>query len=109
MTSAIRKFIGARIKLYRKQKHMTQASLAEFMGCEVTTLGRYERGEFAADGEQLVKLAQFFGVSPMDFLPYEIDIKRQTIIDLRITLIDSIYRIEDAEKLKQLIFMTQQP
>lgn len=109
MTSAIRKFIGARIKLCRTQKKLTQAALAEVLGCEVTTLGRYERGEFAPDGEQLVILAQFFKISPMDFLPCENDISRQMVIDLRKVLIDSIFLLDDAERLRQLISMAQKP
>lgn len=99
----IRKIIGTRIKTYRKGQGATQAALAEAIDCEVTTIGRYERGDSAPDGEQLIKIAEFFGVSPMDFLPIKIDITRQEVLDLRADLIDLVYRINDPKQLERLI------
>lgn len=109
MTSPIRKLIGARIKAHRKWKQVTQANLAEALDCEVTTIGRYERGEFSPDGEQLVKLAVFFDVSPMDFLPAETDVRWQTVLDLRTALLDIIFRIDDPIQLERLIVAARQP
>lgn len=108
MTSSIRNLIGARIKYHRKWKQVTQAVLAEALDCEVTTIGRYERGEFSPDGEQLIKLALFFGVSPIDFLPTEIDIRWQTIRDLRSDLVDLIFRIDNPSNLERLIVAAKQ-
>jgi transcriptional regulator with XRE-family HTH domain len=99
----IRTIIGSRIKLYRKDNGITQAALAEAIDCEVTSIGRYERGETAPDGEQLVKMAEFFGISPMDFLPVKIDVTRQSVLDLRAELIDLLYRIHDPKRLEGLI------
>lgn len=109
MTSATRALIGARIKSHRKARNVTQAVLAEALDCEVTTIGRYERGEFSPDGEQLIKLAKFFKVSPIDFLPTEIDVRWQTVCDLRSVLIDQIYRIEDPAELQRLILAAGLP
>jgi len=103
MTSPIRKHIGARIKSHRKGKRVTQAALAEILDCEVTTLGRYERGEFAPDGEQLVKMAAFFNISPLDFFPGEKDIQWQVVVDLRSALIDLVYSIDNPTNLEKLI------
>jgi transcriptional regulator with XRE-family HTH domain len=103
MTSPIRTLIGQRIKAFRKKHRATQAVLAEAIGCEVTTLGRYERGEYAPDGEQLVKIAAFFQITPMDLLPGEVDIERQSIIDLRAGLVESIYSIDDPIELGKLL------
>ncbi|WP_055137537.1 helix-turn-helix domain-containing protein [Pseudomonas corrugata] len=103
MTSPIRALIGSRIRSHRKARHITQAVLAEALDCEVTTIGRYERGDHSPDGEQLVKLANFFNVSPLDFLPAEIDIRWQTVCELRSVLIDLIYRIDDPVELRRLI------
>lgn len=103
MTYPIRKYIGARIKSHRKGKKVTQAALAEALDCELTTIGRYERGEFAPDGEQLVKLGLFFEVSPLNFLPGEQDIQWQTIVDLRSALIDLVYSIDSPSSLEKLI------
>jgi len=103
MTSTIRKLIGSRIKAHRKNQGVTQEVLAEALGCESTTLGRYERGEYAPDGEQLVKLAQFFGVTPMDFLPGDVDIHRQAVLDLRANLTELLFTIDDLDELQHLI------
>lgn len=103
MSSTIRKLIGSRIKAHRKNQGVTQEMLAEALGCESTTLGRYERGEYAPDGEQLVKLAQFFGVSPMDFLPGEVDIHRQAILELRASLAELLFSINDLDELQRIL------
>lgn len=103
MTTSTRVYIGSRIRAYRKAKGATQASLAEALGCEVTTIGRYERGEYAPDSEQLMQLAEFFNASPMDFLPGELDKKRQEVLDLRAELIDQAYKINDVTQLKKII------
>lgn len=109
MTSPIRTLIGSRIRWHRKARNITQAVLAEVIGCEDTTVGRYERGEYALDGEQLVKVASYFGVSPLDFLPSESDIRWQTVSELRSTLIDLVYRIEEPETLLRLIEAARPP
>lgn len=107
MTTPFKKIVGARIKTHRKRKGVTQAAVAEHLDCEVTTVGRYERGEHALDSEQLVKLAHFFGVSPLDFLPTEIDVRWQVVMDLRSTLVDLIYQIDDPALLATLIANTK--
>lgn len=103
MTSSVRKLIGARIKSHRKWKRVTQAALAEALECEVTTIGRYERGEHSPDGEQLLKLASFFNTSPLDFLPTEADERRQTVLDLRSALTDLVFMIDDQAALERMI------
>lgn len=103
MNSPIRTLIGQRIKAFRKKNRATQAALAEAIGCEVTTLGRYERGEYAPDGEQLVKIAAFFQITPMDLLPGHIDVERQAVIDLRAGLVECIYAIDDPIELGKLL------
>jgi transcriptional regulator with XRE-family HTH domain len=102
MTS-IRSIIGTRIKAHRKSKGVTQAALAEAIECEVASIGRYERAETAPDGEQLIKMAQFFGISPMDFLPIDVDINHQLVSDLRAELTELILRIHDPKQLNRLI------
>lgn len=103
MTSPIRSLIGDRIRRYRKARSLTQSQVAEAIGCEVATLSRYERGEFAPDGEQLMKLATLFQISPIDFFPGETEVDRQTARDLRARLIDMAYLIENPAHLAWLI------
>lgn len=103
MTSPTRKFIGSRIKAYRKEKGITQAVVAEALGCEITTVSRYERGDTTPDSEQLLTLAKLLEVDPMDLLPGEADVRWTTINELRATLLDLVYGINDPDRLHQLI------
>lgn len=103
MTSPIRKLIGAKLKSHRLGARMTQASVAEALDCEDTTIGRYERGDYSPDAEMLIRLADLFGVTPLDFFPCSVEAHWQTISDLRSTLIDLIFKIDDPAALTQLI------
>ncbi|WP_324729589.1 helix-turn-helix domain-containing protein [Pseudomonas chlororaphis] len=103
MTSPTRKFIGSRIRALRKAKGITQAVLAEALECEIATISRYERGENPPDSEQLIKLAKLLGVSPLDILPSETDVARETVIELRAKLVELVYQIENPLLLEKLI------
>lgn len=106
--SSIKKIIGSRIKAHRKSKGVTQAALAEAIDCEVTSIGRYERAETAPDGEQLIRMAEYFGISPMDFLPAKMDVTRQTVLDMRSELTDLIFKIDDPKQLERLISIAKE-
>lgn len=106
--SSIKKIIGSRIKAHRKIKGVTQAALAEAIDCEVTSIGRYERAETAPDGEQLIRMAEYFGISPMDFLPVKMDVTRQTVLEMRSELTDLIFKINDPRQLERLISMANE-
>lgn len=106
--SSIRQIIGSRIKTHRKIKGITQAALAEAIDCEVTSIGRYERAETAPDGEQLIRMAEYFGISPMDFLPVKIDVTRQSVLEMRSELADLIFRINDPKQLEHLMSMARE-
>jgi transcriptional regulator with XRE-family HTH domain len=103
MTSPIRSLIGSRIRSHRKARHISQAALAEALDLEISTVSRYERGDHSPDGETLVKLGAFFGVSPLDFLPSTKEARWQAVNELRSQLIDLVYRIDDPIDLERLI------
>jgi|SRR5476649_533868 len=103
MTSPIRSLIGSRIRSHRKARQITQATLAEALDLETTTVSRYERGDYSPDGEMLVKLGVFFGVSPLEFLPSAVEARWQAVSELRSVLIDLVYRIDDPTDLQRLI------
>jgi len=109
MTAPIRTLVGSRLRSHRKAKRITQAQVAEVLNCEMTTISRYERGERAPDAEQLVKLATFFGISPIDLLPTEVEIRIQTISELRSALLELVFRIEDPAELQRLITAAKSP
>lgn len=103
MTTPTRKFIGSRIRALRKAKGITQAVLAEALQCEIATVSRYERGETPPDSEQLMKLADFLGASPMDILPGQADLTRETVRQLRTKLFEKIYLIENPAALERIL------
>lgn len=108
MTTPTRKFIGGRIKAYRKDKGITQAVVADALGCEITTVSRYERGETTPDSEQLLVLANLLAVTPMELLPAEPDLRWSRVVDLRATLLEQVYAINDPDALLQLIQQADQ-
>lgn len=103
VTTPIRKFIGSRIRALRKAKGLTQAQLAEALECDSAAISRYERGTTPPDSEQLLQLAATLGVSPIDILPTQSDVTRETVRKLRAKLIEKIYRVENPLLLEQLL------
>lgn len=47
----------------REDRDLTQAKLAELLGCTQQTYSRYESGEITIDIYNLVKLANFYNTS----------------------------------------------
>ena len=61
------KDLGARIRLIRRQKSLTQEELAERAGISASFLGHIERGTRIASLETLVVLCNTLGITP-DYL-----------------------------------------
>ena len=59
--------IGDRLKLLRKQKHMSQLSLAMKLNTTQMSISRYETGKREPDLKTLILIADFFDVS-IDYL-----------------------------------------
>ena len=62
--------ISKRIIELRTEKSWTQEELAEKVGVHFRSIGRWERGEALPGAEELLKLAQAFGVTA-DYLLFE--------------------------------------
>ena len=60
--------IGNNIASYRKQRHLTQAKLAELLNYSDKAVSKWERGESMPDVTILVQLAELFEVSVNDLL-----------------------------------------
>lgn len=58
---------GQRLKLLRKEKHMTQKEMAGFLGCTERNYQKMEYGDINVPSLTLIRLADFFQVSP-DYL-----------------------------------------
>lgn len=56
-----------RLKELRQSNNLTQAQLADKLGCNQTAIGKYERGDLQPSIETLFKLADIFGCS-IDYL-----------------------------------------
>lgn len=61
-----------RLKLLRKQKHMSQLSLAMKLNTTQMSISRYETGKREPDLKTLILIADFFDVS-IDYLLERID------------------------------------
>lgn len=63
------KYIGKRIKEFRKARNLTSEELAEKIGTTRATVTRYENGVRKANQDVLFQLADIFNVSVDDFFP----------------------------------------
>ena len=59
------------LKSLRKERKMTQESLARVFHISQTSVSKYETGEAFPDLETVVKMADFFGVSLDEFVVRE--------------------------------------
>ncbi|RMT76707.1 PbsX family transcriptional regulator, partial [Pseudomonas savastanoi pv. nerii] len=98
----MRDFVAARLKLLRTGKGLKQSEVAELIDCEPNTISRYERAETMPNIEDLLRLADLFGVSPMEILPPQ-DSTAQRIHMLRHNLTEKALQLETIEDLEQLI------
>ena len=59
------------LKNLRRERRMTQKSLAKVFNISQTSVSKYETGEAVPDLETAVKMADFFGVSLDEFIVRE--------------------------------------
>ena len=52
-----------RLQELRRERHVTQKSMAEFLGIQMRSYQSYEGGDRRPDYEKLVALADYFGVT----------------------------------------------
>jgi len=60
--------LGARIRVLRQQRDLTQAKLAKLLGTKQTAISEVERGNRGLSLQQLVKLARALKTTPNDIL-----------------------------------------
>ena len=78
-----------KLKYYRKQKGVSQATIAEFLGIAANSYSRYENGARQPDIETLQKLADYFEVSVDDLLGGEVQQLLWKPINVELELDDS--------------------
>ena len=57
------KFFGVRLKELRNERKLTQAQAADIFGVSKTTICQWETQKQEASLDDVVKIAQYFGVS----------------------------------------------
>lgn len=57
-----------RLQELRERRHMSRRTLSQLCGLSVNVISMYERGERTPSVENLIQLADFFGVSIDDLL-----------------------------------------
>ena len=65
------KRMTTKLKNLRRERRMTQKSLAKVFNISQTSVSKYETGEAVPDLETAVKMADFFGVSLDEFIVRE--------------------------------------
>ena len=71
--------IADNIARLRKEAHLTQADLADFLGVTKASVSKWETGQSFPDIETLPKIATYFGISVDKLLGYEPQLTREGI------------------------------
>src|SRR5690625_4980715 len=69
MKKEISKFVGGKIRSYRKRNKLTQKELVEIVGVKHNTISSYESGTTEPVQDALFKMADVFGIKVDDFFP----------------------------------------
>ncbi|KPB51783.1 Transcriptional regulator [Pseudomonas savastanoi pv. phaseolicola] len=82
---------------------MSQAALAEKIGCDAPLVGCYERGIYLPGVEQLIKISLAFDVAPGELLPGGQDVLRTRLISLRQAIADKAIEVDSPESLEEIL------
>lgn len=63
------KFVGEKIREYRKKNNMTQKELGAKIGVKNNTISAYERGAISPEQDMLFELSKVFNISISDLFP----------------------------------------
>ena len=63
------KFVGEKIREYRKKNNMTQKELGKKIGVKNNTISAYERGAISPEQDMLFELSKVFNISISDLFP----------------------------------------
>ena len=93
--------LGEKIKFLRKQKNISQETLADHLGISFQSISKWENGISLPDVTMIPAIASFFGVSTdelFDFNLYEIEQQVTDICDEAYK-----YRFSDVEKSERIL------
>lgn len=63
------KYVGKKIREYRKKNNMTQKELGDKIGVKNNTISAYERGAISPEQDMLFELCKVFNISVNDLFP----------------------------------------
>lgn len=72
-------YFGENLKRLRKDKDLTQETLAEFLGVSFQTISKWERGETYPDITMLPVLASFFNVTTDDLIGFNKSLEEEKV------------------------------
>ena len=90
-------YIGENIKRLRRQKGITQETLAERMHISTAAVSKWERGETFPDISMVIPLASYFGVSTDEIL----GLNAAKNEDLTLIINSSYRSYEEQEEIEQ--------
>lgn len=64
-------FLRINMKKFRLQHKKTQQQVADYLGIDISTYNKYEKGKRKVEVETIKKLAEWYGVKTSDFLPVD--------------------------------------
>lgn len=100
--SDIKKMLGKKIKMIRKERNLTQEQLAERVDIGTPNISYIETGKFAPSIETMQKIAAALNVTPREL--YDFDDFRN-INDIKKELFDALEKDEKALKIMYEIFL----
>src|SRR5699024_6377375 len=97
------KFVGSKIREYRKRKGFTQEVLGNKIGVKANTVSAYERGVISPEQDMLFALSEVLDVRVDDLFPQKEDKTNELERALRMT---KNLEVKDVEFLNKLIEKT---
>lgn len=78
----INKFVGMKIKEFRKNKKLTQQNLADLVGVKNSAISNYEQGTRIPKRDFLFRVANALGVSIDEFFPIQSEETSSTLFEI---------------------------
>lgn len=90
----LKKQFGARLKIIRKRKHLTQENLAELISMDTPNLCKMENGKHFPQAKNIERLAEVLNVKIKEFFDFDDDFNEKILRDKIIDYIDNLNKKE---------------
>ncbi len=82
------RYIGSKIKVYRKEKGLSQSELAQMIGKSLRTVQKYENGECDPPESGIKKIAEALSIDTYDLYDYHRSDHIQSISDIKAIIVE---------------------